>query len=70
MEPCSTGEVGAIMMIHGGEMGEIEKQNSSCTVERGRPEEAKDVRNRLLWVTCLPRGPGCHPGPAAAKGQF
>lgn len=71
MEPCSTGQVGVhyAEQIPGGEMGEKEK-NSLCTVERGRPEEAKKVRNRLMWVTCLPRGSGCHPCPVATKDHF
>lgn len=29
-------------------------QNGSCPVESGRSEEAKAVRNKMMWVTCLP----------------
>lgn len=29
-------------------------QNGSCPVERGRSEEAKAVRSKMMWVTCLP----------------
>lgn len=36
--------------INGGEIGEKGKQNGSCVVERGRTEDAKVVRNRLMRV--------------------
>lgn len=35
-------------------MGKKEKQAGSCIVGRGRTEEGKAVRNRLMWVACLP----------------
>lgn len=34
-------------------MGETESQNGSCTVERGRSEEGKMVKNGLMWEACL-----------------
>ena len=36
-----------------GEMGEIEKQNVSCTMERYRKEEMKVVWSRLRLEVCL-----------------
>lgn len=50
--PCDTGRVDTIMMNK--HMGEKEKQTASCALERGRTEEAKVVRNRLMWVASLP----------------
>lgn len=35
-------------------MGEKVKQKGSCAVERGRTEEVKVVRNRLMLEACLP----------------
>lgn len=41
-----------------------EKENSgSCAVDRGRTEEAKAVRSRLMWVTFLPCRARVTPGP-------
>lgn len=42
--------------ICSGEMGENEKQNNSCTVERCRKEEIKMARNRQMFEACLPPG--------------
>lgn len=36
------------------EKWERKKQTSSCSMERGRTEESKVVRNRLMWITFLP----------------
>lgn len=35
-------------------MGEKEKHNGSCALERGKTEKAKVEMNRLMWVACLP----------------
>lgn len=37
-------------------MGEKVAQNASCPVERGRSEQAKVVRSRLIWVAYLTPG--------------
>lgn len=37
-------------------MGEREKWNGSCAVERGRMDEVKAVKSRMKWVDCLPPG--------------
>lgn len=37
-------------------MGEKEKWNGSCAVERGKMDEVKVVKNRMIWVDCLPPG--------------
>lgn len=42
--------------ICSGEMGENEKQNDLCTVERHRKEKIKMARNRQMFETCLPPG--------------
>lgn len=41
--------------IRGGKNGK-EKHNGSCAVERGRKEEMKAVRSRLMCEVCLPSG--------------
>lgn len=33
---------------------ERKRQNGSCLLEKGRSEEAKTVRNELMWMTFLP----------------
>lgn len=40
----------------GEEMGEKEKWNGSCAVERSRMDEVKAVKSRMIWVDCLPPG--------------
>lgn len=35
-------------------MGEQEEQNNSCPVDRGRSEEVKNLRNRLMLMAFLP----------------
>lgn len=39
--------------IYSREMGEKEKQNSFCAMERGKTEEVKSVKNGLMWVPCF-----------------
>lgn len=43
--------------IFGGET-EKKQQAGSCAVKRGRGEETKAVRNRLMWAVCFPPLPG------------
>lgn len=39
-------------LVHHGETGEKEKQNSPCTVERGRIGDPKALRSRLIRGAC------------------
>lgn len=39
-------------LVHHGETGEKEKQNSPCTVERGRIGDLKALRSRLIRGAC------------------
>lgn len=40
--------------VYGGEMGEEERQNGSCTAVRGSPEKVRVVRYGLILASCLP----------------
>lgn len=40
-------------MVEYGGKGE---ERSLCTIERDRSEEAKAMKNRLMWEACLPPG--------------
>ena len=35
------------------EKWEREKQNGSCAIERGKMEEVKAMRSRLIWMASL-----------------
>lgn len=44
------------MMINKCLVGKWERETGACAVERDRADEGKVVRNRLMWVACLPPG--------------
>lgn len=66
--PCDTGRVDTTMMNK--HMGEKEKQTASCALARGRTEEAKAVRNRLMWVTSLPPRTTVTSKPGLCQGPY
>lgn len=43
------GECHCTEQMYGGEMGEKEKQNGSCAMEKNRTEEVKAMRSGLVW---------------------